>query len=551
MRTLGTLASPGTWSTAGPLVGRTVANAQLLRSLVQYGTMDEVAIFIGEGMDLEALEALTEGWKVPSDRIAVYTLWQLPELLKRGAIDVIHHASHVERLYDLVALRDRYAVRATPITGQTHSLSYPRHYQELARWVFLPPAATDAVFCSSRAGQTTMAKAFDALEALARQRGLSGDLQRWNLPVVPLGVEVARLEDGDRLAGRKRYGLPRDALVLVGLARFTEYDKADLFPLLRVVERLVHAPVPGAPEVFLLLGGARQGTRTPEMIQLWARHLGIDGRVRLAVDFPEAEKKDLLAAGDIFVSPVDNVQETFGQSVIEAQAAGLPCVVSDFDGYKDTVDAEVGIRVRTRLNVPWEDLSELAPLLYERPLHLALGQSVEVDLEAFEAALRELIADPVRRCNLGRAAAARARSRYDWKKIVIELETHWRALKAVPWTPPRRSHPLKLDYQALFGHFGTEGASPSRRLKVHPERPTHVIYPELASLVTQQDVAAVRAWAATPRLWSELVEFLTARMSDRPAWMASFVASWLVKQGLLVDAPEGPQPSAAPKSRSL
>jgi glycosyltransferase involved in cell wall biosynthesis len=517
-----------------------VANAQLLKALVRYGTMDEVAIFIGEAMDVQALEALTASWKVPAERIAVYTLWQLPELLKRGGIDVLHHASHVERVYDLVALRDRYATRATPVSGQTHSLSYPRLHQELARWVFIPPSATDAVFCSSHAGKMTMEKAFDGIEAAARRRGLTGELARWNLPVVPLGVEVAELEDGDRLGTRQRLALPKDALVLVSLARFTEYDKADLFPMLRVLERLVHAPTPGAPEVYLLLAGARQGTRTPEMLQLWARHLGIDGRLRLAVDFAEAEKRDLLAAGDVFVSPVDNVQETFGQSVIEAQAAGLPCVVSDFDGYKDTVDSEVGIRVPTRLNVPWQELSELAPLLYERPLHLALGQSVEVDLGALEAALRLLIADPARRATMGRAAAARARARYDWRKVVIQLEAHWRALRRVDWSPPRRSHPLELDYQALFGHFFTEGASPTRRLQVHPERPTHVIYPELASLVSQDDVAAVRSWAETPRQWSELVEFLTARLSDRPPWMASFVASWLVKQGLLVDAPPPP-----------
>lgn len=536
MRTLGTLASPGTWSTSGPLVGRTVANSQLLKALVRYGTMDEVAIFIGEGMDVQGLEALTTSWQVPADRIAVYTLWQLPELLKRGGVDVLHHASHAERLYDLVALRDRYAVKPTPVTGQTHSLSYPRVYEDTSRWVFIPPAPTDAVFCSSRAGRTTMERSFDSLEEAARTRGLTAPIPRWNLPVVPLGVEVAELEDGDRLATRKRLALPKDAIVLVGLARFTEYDKADLFPLLRVLERLVHVPEPSAPEVYLLLAGARQGTRTPEMLQLWARHLGVDGRVRLAVDFTEPEKRDLLAAGDIFVSPVDNPQETFGQSVIEALAAGLPCVVSDFDGYKDTVDEEVGIRVPARLNVPWGELSELAPLLYERPLHLALGQSVEVDLARFEAALRSLIVDPAKRATMGRAAAARARRLYDWKKVIIELEKHWHRLSQVPWTPPSRPHPLRLDYQALFGHFGSGTAEPTRLLKVHPERPTHVIYPELASLVTQDDVAAVRSWASTPRQWSEVVEYLGQRLSDRPAWMASFVASWLVKQGLLVDA---------------
>ena len=42
------------------------------------------------------------------------------------------------------------------------------------------------------------------------------------------------------------------------------------------------------------------------------------------------------AAADIFVSLSDNIQETFGLTPIEAMAAGLPVVVTDWNGYQAT-----------------------------------------------------------------------------------------------------------------------------------------------------------------------------------------------------------------------
>lgn len=537
MRTLGTLASPEMFPpTGGGLVGRTVATAQFIRALALHGSMESLALFVGESSEARALASLAESWGVPPSRVAPRRIWEMPAMLARGEIDALHHATHVDRLYDLLALRDRYATRATPVTGQIHSLSYPRMHQEHARWLLVPPSSTDALFCSSSAGRTTVERAFDLVEASAVERGLTTPVPRWGLPLVPLGVDVAALTGGAREGTRRSLTLPDDALVIVSIARFTEFDKADLFPLLHVLERLVHAPSPAAPDVYLVLAGARQGTRTPEMLAHWARGLGIAARVRVVVDFADADKRHLLAAGDVFVSPVDNVQETFGQSVIEAQAAGLACVVSDFDGYKDTVDDAVGIRVPTRLGPSWRELSELAPLLYERPLHLVLGQSVEVDLVALEDALRALAVDGPRRRRLGAAGAARSRARYDWRCVIAQMEAHWRALAAAPWRAAQRAHPLRLDYDALFGHFVTERIDEGRMLVAHPRRAAHVIYPELAALITADDVSAAHAWAAAPRSFGDAVAFFTARLGARPPWVAAFIATWMVKQGLLVDA---------------
>ena len=60
------------------------------------------------------------------------------------------------------------------------------------------------------------------------------------------------------------------------------------------------------------------------------RVIHLDGR--------ESKNRTLAwSSADIFCSLPDNIQETFGIVPIEAMAAGLPVVVSDWDGYKDTV----------------------------------------------------------------------------------------------------------------------------------------------------------------------------------------------------------------------
>jgi len=51
---------------------------------------------------------------------------------------------------------------------------------------------------------------------------------------------------------------------------------------------------------------------------------------------PEA-RTTIWYAADIFTSLTDNIQESFGLTPIEAMAAGLPVIVSDWDGYRDTV----------------------------------------------------------------------------------------------------------------------------------------------------------------------------------------------------------------------
>jgi phosphatidylinositol alpha-mannosyltransferase len=99
----------------------------------------------------------------------------------------------------------------------------------------------------------------------------------------------------------------------------------------------------------------------------------------------------LLAAADVFVSPALG-QESFGLTLVEAMAAGVPVVASDIPGYREVVRNGVD-----GLLVPPGDPGALA------------------------AALERVLGDPEEAARLRRAGPARA-ERYAWRSVVGGVE---------------------------------------------------------------------------------------------------------------------------------
>ena len=153
--------------------------------------------------------------------------------------------------------------------------------------------------------------------------------------------------------------------------------------------------------------------------------------VRLGGTQPVSEeiKHQALAAADIAVSLVDNPQETFGLAVAEAMAAGVPLVVSDWNGYRDLVrDGIDGFRVPTR----WASVAEQAsiPLGWQQLLGLepypkvagALAQLVQVDTQAAEAACLTLLTRSELRRAMGAAARQRACETFHPNVVMSQIE---------------------------------------------------------------------------------------------------------------------------------
>jgi starch synthase len=142
------------------------------------------------------------------------------------------------------------------------------------------------------------------------------------------------------------------------------------------------------------------------------------------------DRETAWASADVFCSLSDNTQETFGIVPIEAMAAGLPVVVSDWDGYKDTVRHEVdGYRIPTIM--PAAGMA--ADLAYRHALEIDnydmyCGHTcslIAVDIEAAALAFQKLFASNELRERMGADGRARAQQVYDWRVIIAQYETLW------------------------------------------------------------------------------------------------------------------------------
>ena len=184
----------------------------------------------------------------------------------------------------------------------------------------------------------------------------------------------------------------------------------------------------------------------------------VDGRA------PGVTRK-AFASADVFMSLSDNIQETFGLTPLEAMAAGLPVVASDWDGYRETVrDGVDGFLVPTlqpadpmcakAMSESYED-GRMNYDYYIGHAHLMVG----VDVAACTQALARLINDPALRQRMGAAGRAHAREVYDWSVVMKQYQALWTeqntrriaaggAASSAPVRDPAFINPL-----TLFEHY--------------------------------------------------------------------------------------------------
>jgi glycosyltransferase involved in cell wall biosynthesis len=183
-----------------------------------------------------------------------------------------------------------------------------------------------------------------------------------------------------RRAVRGELGIPEDALVVVHVGRFQE-EKNHPF-LLDIAQALAARE----PRLRLLLLG---GGRLKADIEQQAARAGLSQRVVFAGERSDVPRV-LMGAADVFVFP--SLHEGLPLAGVEAQAAGLPCLISD------AVPEEVVV----------------VPSLVRR---MALQQSAP----EWAAAVLELAGEP-RAVAPSEALDAIARSDFNIRSTVAELE---------------------------------------------------------------------------------------------------------------------------------
>jgi hypothetical protein len=128
----------------------------------------------------------------------------------------------------------------------------------------------------------------------------------------------------------------------------------------------------------------------------------------------------------VYASPVDNFQETFGISVVEAMAHECAVVVSDFNGYAEIVDHNLtGIKIPTYWANITEHLHGVSEIMNFSTLQLLLSQSVAVDQEKIFDTLQKFLDEPEKCDAMGKRARVKAIQQYLWPHVIRQYCCLW------------------------------------------------------------------------------------------------------------------------------
>lgn len=383
-------------------IGRLVANHDFLEALLAAGTFDEYVLSTPSAANARDVTQVLESWGLPDAvraRVRVAGWQTLPDLMAREAFHVFHVGGWGHFMPGLHYLRSRHARQPWPITGVTHSLHGREVVDHAVRLTHARLMPYDAICCTSLDGRQALRGLLD------RAAAISGRTFAGRLEHVPLGIDDGLLAArGDRTTARRRLQIAEEAVALLVLGRITPVQKMDLAPLLKTFARQI-LPRAARPVVLVIAGGATDGDL--KLLDETIDAYGVRAATRVHANFLLRVKPDLLAAADILLSPADNTQETFGLSLLEAQAAGLPVIASRFDGYKDLVrDGEDGFLIDTY----WceaDPVDEFFDLMDPNVAQLLQAQNVAIDLPQLADRTLRLIADETLRGDMGRRISAR------------------------------------------------------------------------------------------------------------------------------------------------
>ena len=462
----------------GPVLGRKVANSTFLEALLRLDPFDSYHFFLNSA---EAGEEL-RGWLrerfpalVRRQAFRVGRHEQLQDCLAQTVYHCMHLSDGLTRFSQLIQLRNAVAANIFPVTGVTHSLSYARFMPEYLKLLWPGVSRRDALVTTSESVRLVMDRVFAGLR---REYALdAGRFPGPRLERIPLGVAVESLPgpeerwDAPETGGehtadrtraardmRARLGLNQEALFLY-LGRICPYSKMDLMPLFSALRRAEGLGLPKGGYALALAGWAGEDQGLPAALRRYGESMGI--RTLSVVRPTDEERRALYAAADVFLSPSDNIQESFGLAVAEAAAAGLPVIASDFDGYRDIVaHGETGLLAPT---LGFADTSETeiqALFWFDNQYHLKLSQSCAVHVPALAEALARLGTDRILRERMGEAGRQRALERFSWQAVIRRYAALWDKLAARALTKGDEQrlrsarHPQLMRFGEFFrGHF--------------------------------------------------------------------------------------------------
>jgi glycosyltransferase involved in cell wall biosynthesis len=441
---------------------------------------------------------------------------------------------------------------AFALSGVTHTLCSQRAFDWLCELVTGPFEPYDSLICTSLSVVNMVRAVTGAYADFLRDRTGGTPRVRMRLEMIPLGVDTQKYRPAtaeERALSREALGVAYDEVAVLFVGRFAHHAKAHPFPIYHGVAEAARAT---GRKVHLLMCGWAANQAVMQAFRDGARAFAGNVRVTFVDGTQPQMQSAVWLAADVFTSLVDNIQETFGLTIVEAMASGLPVIATDWDGYRDLVlHGETGMLVPTYM-IPGATLDATARLQLEAidyNLFLAeCSQAVAVDCARAAEAFTTLIGDEALCRQLGAAGRQRALKRFDWSHIIRAYEELWSSQEqqrqeytrglgpARPtWTGPARYPAPEHAFAGYPTNWlsdddllnATDGAAEKLEMLVAMPLVNHVATTRVADVQLLRAVLA----AAVARPLSEVQEVLTRCGVDHGAARATL--AWMLKYDLL------------------
>lgn len=366
--------------------------------------------------------------------------------------------------------RAAYGHGAWSLCGITHTTSSAGAMDALAELITAPVQSWDALICTSTAVKNNVERLLQAQVDYLKDRLGITKLVLPQLPVIPLGIHTQDFvfTEAQKAQARTTLGVDEHTLVVLFMGRLSFHAKAHPLAMYQALEHAAKAT--GNPVVLVECGW--HANEFIEKAYADAARLACPSVRLIRLDGRKAEDRQTAWAGaNVFCSLSDNIQETFGIVPIEAMAAGIPVVVADWDGYKDTVrDGVDGFRIPTLM--PQAGLGGDLALRHALEIDtydMYCGHTcslIAVDVHATAQAFIELFQSPELRKQMGDAGKKRAREVYDWATIIPQYEALWarlnelRTAKAKDLKPLPHPWPARMDPFHAFAVYPTQTLTP-------------------------------------------------------------------------------------------
>jgi starch synthase len=443
---------PEGYTTDAPrLMGRNAAGESFLRGFASYSRAKDFWVSVQDPKHAQMFTSTLQGLG-RSENVNVIKSNTTEKLREAGILyqsgpDISMHAWR----------RSIFGDDGWSLCGITHTTSSAHAMDSLTHLMTAPIQPWDALICTSNAVKDNVNKVLQRQVEYLKSRFNSNNFIFPKLPVIPLGIHTDDFiySEKQRHVARVSLAVEDDVLVVLFVGRLSFHAKAHPLAMYQALEKA--ATISGKEVVLIECGWhanepiANAFKDAANLACPSVKVINMDGRIA-------TNRQVAWAGADVFCSLSDNVQETFGISPLEAMAAGIPSVVSDWDGYRDTVrDGVDGYLVPTTM--PEEGLgAELAEryALEVDSYDMYCGHTsslIAVDVDFAVKSFVKLFNSLELRKKMGEEGRQRARNEYDWKVIIPRYESLWASLdelrqsqssitKRVPHPWPARMDPF-------------------------------------------------------------------------------------------------------------